>query len=91
MEMTTAFDLELRHFCEGSDGKPYHNCLTVQPGLFQHHRPAGNKTFESDISSHGTEYRDKPVTEMIRWSLRMNVEALLDGRTDLVDQFPDTE
>jgi hypothetical protein len=91
MEITTAFDLELRHFCEGSDGKPYHNCLTVQPGLFQHHRPAGNKTLESDISSHGTEYRDKPVTEMIRWSLRMNVEALLDGRTDLVDQFPDTE
>jgi len=91
MEMTTAFDLELRHFCEGSDSKPYHNCLTMQPGLFQHHRPAGNKTFESDISSHGTEYREKPVTEMIRWSLRMNVEALLGGRTDLVDQFPDTE
>jgi len=91
MEMTTAFDLELRHFCEGSDGKPYHNCLTVQPGLFQHHRPAGNKTFESDISSHGTEYREKPVTEMIRWSLRMNVETLLASKTDFVDQFPDTE
>jgi hypothetical protein len=91
MEMTDAFDLMLHQFCEGTNGRPYHNCLTVQPGFFQHHRPAGNKTFESDITSHGTEYREKALTEMIRWSVRMNVEVLLDGRTDFVDQFPDTE
>jgi hypothetical protein len=91
MEMTDAFDIELRQFCEGNNGRPYHNCLTVQPGFFQHHRPAGNKTFESDITSHGTEYREKAVTEMIRWSVRMNIDVLLDDRTDFVDQFPDTE
>lgn len=91
MEMTTAFDLELRYFCDGTDGKPYHNCLTVQPALFQHHRPAGNMTFESDITSHGKEYREKAMTEMIRWSVRMNVEVLLNSATNFVDQFPDTE
>jgi hypothetical protein len=91
MEMTSAFDLMLRQFCEGIEGKDYHNCLTVQPALFQHHRPAGNKTFESDISSHGTEYREKAMTEVIRWAVRMNTRVLLDGRTDFEDQFPDRE
>jgi len=91
MEMTSAFDLMLRQFCEGIEGKDYHNCLTVQPALFQHHRPAVNKTFESDISSHGTEYREKAMTEVIRWAVRMNTRVLLDGKTDFEDQFPDRE
>ena len=90
-EVTAPFDILLRQFCEGTGGKAYHNCLTVQPALFQHYRPAGNKTFESEITSHGTEFRKEPMTKMIRWSVRLNLEALLNGRTDFVDQFPDME
>jgi len=26
---------------------------------------------------------------MVRWSVRLNADALMDGRTDFVDQFPD--
>ncbi|KAK9795975.1 putative Glycosyltransferase family 28 N-terminal domain-containing protein [Seiridium cardinale] len=50
------FDILLRWFCEGVEGRGYHNCLTVQPGLFQHHRFAGPKSANSDISDHVTTY-----------------------------------
>lgn len=87
--VNTAYDILLRQFCEGVDGQRYHNCLTVRPSLFQHHRAVGPMSAESDISPHGSGFRDKAMTPVIRWSQRMNVEALLDGRTDFVDQWPD--
>ncbi|KAI1277497.1 hypothetical protein F5Y07DRAFT_363145 [Xylaria sp. FL0933] len=88
--VNTAFDIMLRWFCEGA-GNPnrgYHNCLTTQPSLFQIHLPAGPKKSNSDIADHGQGDQEKK-TEIIRWSVRMNTEALLDGRTDFVDQYPD--
>ncbi|KAI1374626.1 glycosyltransferase family 25 protein [Hypoxylon crocopeplum] len=89
--MDAAFDIQLRWFCEGT-GRPsrgYHNCLTVQPSLFQIHLPAGPKKSNSDISDHGDGFQDE-MTRVLRYSVRMNAEALMEGRTDdLVDQWPD--
>jgi hypothetical protein len=89
-DVTSPYDILLRQFCEGSGGRKYHNCLTMQPALFHHHRPVGAMNAESDISSHGDKYREKAVTDNVRWSTRMNWDALLDGRTDFEDQYPDT-
>ncbi|KAI3320982.1 glycosyltransferase family 25 protein [Xylariaceae sp. AK1471] len=48
------------------------------------------KKHSSDISDHGPGDQEKK-TEVIRMSVKMNAEALLDGRTDLVDQYPDVD
>ncbi|KAI1412899.1 glycosyltransferase family 25 protein [Hypoxylon sp. FL1857] len=92
-DMNEPFDLQLKSFCEGS-GKPVrgpHNCLTVQPPLFNLHFSAGPKAAASDISDHGEGYQHE-WTSMTRYSVRLNADALLDGRTDqLVDQLPDAE
>jgi GR25 family glycosyltransferase involved in LPS biosynthesis len=85
-----AFDILLRWYCEGVEGRRYHNCLTLQPSLFQHHRPAGLKKYVSDISDHGAGFQEKAFTDVIRWSVRMNADAIL-AREPLVDQWPDAE
>jgi hypothetical protein len=91
-DVSEAFDLLLRYYCEGEKGRaPGRQCLTTQPGLFQHHRTAGPMNAMSDIGDHGDEWRETPMTDMIRWSVRLNAGALLDGRREFVDQFPDPE
>lgn len=88
-DVSHAFDIALRFFCEGVQGHKYHNCLTLQPALFHHHRPAGPNKALSDIGDHGDDFRDKAVTDMVRWSVRMNADALLEGRTDFWEGYPD--
>jgi hypothetical protein len=88
-DFNAAFDLLLHWSCSGENGRGYHKCLTVQPPLIQHHRPAGPKSKDSDISGHGEGMNDKARTEEIRWSVRMNAEVLLQGGTGFVDQYPD--
>ncbi|KAI1172451.1 hypothetical protein F4777DRAFT_514396 [Nemania sp. FL0916] len=90
-DVNTAFDIMLRWFCEGT-GEPnrgYHNCLTTMPALFQIHQTAGPKSYGSDISDHG-EGNQEDWTPVIRMSVKMNAAALLDGRTELVDAYPDS-
>lgn len=89
LEVNAAYDILLRQYCEGSNGRAYHNCLTVVPSLFHHHRPAGSVEAESDISDHGKGYKKTAHTDVVRWSTRMNWNVLLEGRTDFVDQWPD--
>lgn len=114
-DVDTAYDINLRRFCEGLEGRGYHRCLTMQvsridkdtflfriismhpalltqtqPALFQHHRPMGPKSAESDISDHGEGWQDKPLTDMVRWSVRLNAEDIMNGGRNLVDQWPDT-
>jgi hypothetical protein len=89
-EMTGPFDIMLKQFCDGTAGKGQHNCLTVRPGLFQHHRPVGLKAYDSDITDHGQEIRKKARSDNLRWPVRTNFEVLLAGKEDYVDQFPDT-
>jgi GR25 family glycosyltransferase involved in LPS biosynthesis len=91
-DVDTAYDLLLRAYCEGDRGrKAGRQCLTTQPSLFHHHRPAGRVGDMSDISDHGGEWREKAVTDMVRWSVRLNAEALMEGREEegFVDQYPD--
>ena len=90
-ELSAAFDIQLRWFCEGGGPRKYHRCLTSQPSLFHHHRPLGPLSAESDISDHGEGWQEKAHTRVVRWSVRMNAEALMEGRTDFVDQYPDVD
>ncbi|KAK7705215.1 hypothetical protein SLS64_008051 [Diaporthe eres] len=89
-DVDSAYDLNLLKFCNGQDGRGDHRCLTMQPALFQHHRPMGPKSFESDISDHGDEWQDKPLTDMVRWSVRLNAEEIMNGGRNFSDQWPDT-
>ena len=88
-KMTGPTDIMFRSVCHGSEGRPVQICLTVQPQLFQHHRPAGNKSSFSDISNHGTDYNEQAFTRNVRWSTRVNFRKLVDGSTDYIDQFKD--
>ena len=91
-DVGAAYDILLRFYCEGDKGRRAGvQCLATQPSLFHHHRPAGWVGAQSDISNHGAEgeMREKALTDMVRWSVRLNADALMDGRTDFVDQFPD--
>ncbi|XDG10258.1 hypothetical protein ABKA04_009873 [Annulohypoxylon sp. FPYF3050] len=90
-DLTAAFDLLLRFFCEGTQGRKYHNCLTVQPALFHHHRPAGPLSSYSDISNHGEGFKEKSTTDVVRWSVRLNADVLLEGGTQISDQYPDVK
>ncbi|EFQ30990.1 uncharacterized protein GLRG_06134 [Colletotrichum graminicola M1.001] len=81
-------DLLLRYFCEGVKGRKPHKCLTSQPAFFHHHRAAGPMSSHSDIRNYKG-FRETGMTYMVRWSVRLNADALLEGRTDFIDQYPD--
>ena len=90
-KMTGTTDMMFRSLCHGSEGRPVQTCLTVQPQLFQHHRPVGSKSGYSDISDHGNDYNDQAFTRNVRWSTRVNFRKLIDGMTDYIDLFKDGE
>jgi len=87
-QLTGSFDLSLRDVCDGKRGSRL-NCLTAQPQYFQHHRPYGQRSTFSDINAGKDEINEVPFTRNIRWSVRMNLEKLVNGVSDLDDQFPD--
>lgn len=88
-----AYDILLLWFCDGAEqkGRSYHDCLSMQPSLFQHHRPAGSKAAESDISPHGNGYESNAHTTVVRYSVRLNAEEIMNGGTNYVDQYPDAD
>lgn len=90
-DVTDAFDILLRFYCEGTHGRGKQTCLTTQPALIHHHRPAGPKSAGSDISNFGEGFREKSSTDMVRLSVRLNAAKLLAGEDDLWDQYPDNE
>jgi hypothetical protein len=63
-------------------------CLTSQPPIFAHHHPMDG---ESDIGGLGGGYATKYETKYLRYSVRMNLERIVQGFKDLVDQWPDEE
>lgn len=81
-KMTGPTDMMLRAVCDGSERRPVQTCLSVQPQLFQHHRPVGQTSSFSDISDHGDDYNEKAFTRNVRWSTRLNLRKLVDGLTD---------
>ena len=82
-------DMLFRAICDGVRGRPLATCLTVQPQLFQHHRPRGSRAAESDISDHGAGFNAHAQTPNVRWSTRINFPRLTVGRTDYIDLYPD--
>ncbi|KFG79613.1 hypothetical protein MANI_029708 [Metarhizium anisopliae] len=87
---TDAFDILLRFYCEGTHGRTKQECLSVNPSLFSHHRPVGPIGASSDIGDHGEGYRHEASTDMVRFSVRLNAEVILNGSTNYIDQFPDS-
>ena len=88
-DFSKQFDLELKDFCAGEDSRRNPICVTVQPQLFNFYRPAGRTSQFSDITDYGDEVRTEAEAPMLRWSVRMNRETLLDGSRNFTDQFPD--
>ncbi|EFY97899.1 glycosyl transferase family 25 protein [Metarhizium robertsii] len=87
---TDAFDILLRFYCEGTHDRTKQECLSVNPSLFSHHRPVGPIGASSDIGDHGEGYRHEASTDMVRFSVRLNAEVILNGSTNYIDQFPDS-
>ena len=90
-KMNDANDIMLRFVCDGVDERQQATCLTVQPQLFQHHRPAGSRAGFSDINEFGEGYNDRATTDNIRWSVRVNFPKLVSGETDYIDSYPDAD
>ncbi|KXJ90051.1 hypothetical protein Micbo1qcDRAFT_73562 [Microdochium bolleyi] len=90
-DLKDGFDILLRFFCNGGGGRKPHLCLSVSPALFHHHRPAGPLAAQSDIGDHGDGFREHPLTDMVRWSVRLNADALLDGATEMHDGYPNSD
>ncbi|KXJ85394.1 hypothetical protein Micbo1qcDRAFT_154268 [Microdochium bolleyi] len=75
IDLVGGFDQLLRVFCDRNRGRQPHICLSVSPALFQTHRPVDR-------------FRNQAVTDMVRWSVRLNAEALLNGASHMDDQYP---
>jgi len=84
------FDVSLRAWCQGRDGNEVHRCPGVLPQFFEHHRRAGSTKHDSDINDNEG-FREKAETKNIRWSVQLNMERLVKGETEIVDQWPDKE
>lgn len=87
------FDSMLSQYCDGKNGRSYHDCLTVKPALFKQHQPVGHRTSLSDVSTSIDDgyVMKEPFTNHIRYSTRINLPRILDGNWKLKDSFPDNE
>ncbi|KAK7422149.1 hypothetical protein QQZ08_009617 [Neonectria magnoliae] len=87
---TTPVDIMIRWFCTAVHGRRHHNCLAVQPPIFNPHRTRGPKGDTSNIDSkwEGDGWWDTAETRMTRWSVRLNADRIIAGE-EMVDQFPD--
>ncbi|KAH7021525.1 putative LPS glycosyltransferase [Microdochium trichocladiopsis] len=90
-DVTDQYDILLRFFCNGFRGRKPHRCLTVQPSLFHHFHAKGPKSASSDIDSwNADEFVTEESSDMVRWSVRLNAETLMEGGTVFSDQYPDS-
>lgn len=85
-------DMMLRDWCEGKfpEQGPPRRCIGVMPSLFESYRREGPTQGDSDIDGDKDHigYRAKSGTPNIQRSVRMNLRKLLDGVTELEDQYP---
>ncbi|TAQ88257.1 hypothetical protein B7494_g3434 [Chlorociboria aeruginascens] len=82
----SAFDNNLAWFCQ--DGFLDLKCVSVEPMLFFHHRPAGPMNKDSDIQNgDASQSREIGFTEQIVLSTRLNMKQLIMGTKDYVMQW----
>ena len=89
-ELSGSFDNMLRIICDGKQERHQLACFSVQPQLFQHHRPRGNRSSFSDISGAGG-FNEQAFSQNIRWSTRVNFPKLVTGDVDYIDLYKDGE
>ncbi|KAF7553109.1 hypothetical protein G7Z17_g3869 [Cylindrodendrum hubeiense] len=85
---TTPVDILMRWFCNAERGRRHHNCLAIQPPIFNPHRTRGPKEDTSNIDSKWSGWWDTAETRMTRWSVRLNADKIIAGE-EMEDQFPD--
>lgn len=85
------FDNMISGWCDGLNFPTAGRCFGVIPQLFDHHRSAGPVNKDSDISDPHEGEREDSYTLNIRWSVRKNIDKLINGQTDYDDQFPDEQ
>ncbi|KAK7398076.1 hypothetical protein QQX98_012562 [Neonectria punicea] len=85
---TTPVDIMMRWFCDAEHGRRHHNCLAIQPPIFNPHRTRGPKEDTSNIDSKWSGWWDTAETRMTRWSVRLNADRIIAGE-EMEDQFPD--
>jgi len=82
------FDNMIAGWCEGQGWRTARNCYGVIPSLFGMYRTAGSASRDSDIDTiKGT--RDRSFSPNIRYSVRNNLERILNGDSEYDDQYPD--
>lgn len=84
--LNAPFDMMLQSWCRNPEKG---NCISALPQLFDHHRVKGPISLESDIREKEG-IRNEAFTNNVRLSVAMNLQKLLDGNTDVDDQYPDT-
>ncbi|KAH7370009.1 glycosyltransferase family 25 protein [Rhexocercosporidium sp. MPI-PUGE-AT-0058] len=81
-----AIDNGMAYLCR--DGFLDMKCYSVEPQLFQHHRPAGLVSKDSDINIGTSDaVRQKGVTDFIVLSARLNLEQMILGSENYVTQW----
>ena len=90
-DVSAAYDILLRFFCEGAKGRKHHTCLTTEPGLFHHHHAIGYKSAASDIGNHGKAFVKHASTDVVRWSTRLNLDTIMAGGKIFHDQYPNAK
>jgi hypothetical protein len=88
------WDAELGEWCAGTDSfwkkSGERKCITSQPPMFAHHHPSGGK---SNIGGLGGGYATSVETKYLRFSVRMNLQALArgEGIKGIKDQWPNID
>ncbi|PPJ50604.1 hypothetical protein CBER1_05724 [Cercospora berteroae] len=80
-KLDAAADLMFAWACDGTNGRKMHNCLTVNPQIFNQHRAAGPLSKASDIQNYKGKIRHSS-TENVMYGTKVNFEALIDGRPE---------
>lgn len=78
-KMSDTNDMMFRHVCDGTDDRRPGTCLTVQPQLFQYHRPTGPRAGFDDTSDHVGASNKRAYTSNILQSVRLNFPNLISG------------
>lgn len=79
-------DMMFRSVCDGVDGRDLAICLTVQPQLFNHHRPVGFKKSDISKDEESTPYNSVAYSTNIKWATRVNFQKLVNGETDYISR-----